>query len=212
MTLDCSVVMTGQLGNNVCILADRDSKEAWIIDPSFNPEIVLDAVQQQHLSVTRILLTHGHFDHFAGVNFLAANLPEKPRLGLHRDDLELLRDGGGSKYFHVPILPPDDPDFFLEDNQELHLGESTIQVRLAPGHTAGSVIFCLPELKAAVCGDVIFHHSIGRTDLAGGNFETLVDSIRRQVFTLPLETRLIPGHGAETSVGEEMRNNPFLDY
>ena len=211
MSLELSVVMAGQLGNNVCILADTDSKEAWIIDPSYNPEIVLEKIKQRGLRVTRILLTHGHFDHFAGVKFLVANLAEKPQLGLHHDDLELLRDGGGSKQFHVPVIPPDDPDFFLEDGQDLHLGDSTVQVRLAPGHTMGSVIFFMPDLKTAVCGDVIFYHGIGRTDMPGGNFDTLVDSIRRQVFSLPPETRLIPGHGAETSVNEEMQNNPFLD-
>ena len=211
MSLEFSVVMSGQLGNNVCILTDKDTKETWIIDPSYNPEIIFEKIKQQGLRVTRILLTHGHFDHFAGINFLAANLPEKPQLALHRDDLELLRDGGGSKYFHMPVIPPDDPDFFLEDRQELRLGDSTVQVRLAPGHTSGSVIFYLPGLKTAVCGDVIFYHGIGRTDMPGGNFDTLVDSIRRQVFSLPPETRLIPGHGSETSVGEEMQHNPFLD-
>ncbi|MDP3449315.1 MAG: MBL fold metallo-hydrolase, partial [Anaerolineaceae bacterium] len=134
----------------------------------------------------------------------------KPQLAMHRDDLELLRDGGGSKEFHMPVLPPDDPDLFLEDNIKLKFADTTIQVKLAPGHSAGSVIFYLPDVNTAICGDVIFYHSVGRTDLVGGNHETLINSIKTKVLSLPPETRLIPGHGQETTVREEMQHNPFL--
>jgi len=210
MTIKVWVFSTGQLGNNVVFLINEESKEAFIVDPSYEPEIVLDFITDQALKVKMILLTHGHFDHFAGVNYLIANLPEKPILAMHRDDLELLRDGGGSKAFHMPVLPPEDPDLFLEDKMELKLGETPIQVRLTPGHTAGSVLFYIAEAKTAVCGDLIFYHSVGRTDLAGGSHETLIESIQTQVLTLPPETRLIPGHGEETTVREEMLHNPFL--
>jgi hydroxyacylglutathione hydrolase len=210
MTVKIWVFSTGQLGNNVVFLIDEESNEAIVIDPSYEPEILMDYINDQELKVKRIFLTHGHFDHFAGINYLIARLPEKPILAMHRDDLELLRDGGGSKKFHMPVIPPDDPDLFLEDQMELKLGKASIQVRLAPGHTAGSVIFYVPEAKTAICGDVIFYHSVGRTDLAGGNHETLIRSIQKQVISLPPETRLIPGHGEETTVREEMLHNPFL--
>lgn len=210
MTIIVKVFSTGQLSNNVVFLIDKESKETIIIDPSYRPEILLSFIKDEQLMVKWIWLTHGHFDHFAGVNYLNSKLPVRPKLAMHRDDLELLKDGGGSKEFHMPVLPPDDPDLYLEDQMELKLGSTSIEVRLAPGHTPGSVIFYIAEVKTAVCGDVIFHHSVGRTDLAGGSHETLIESIRKQVLTLPQDTRLIPGHGEETTVSEEMLHNPFL--
>ncbi|MDP3683226.1 MAG: MBL fold metallo-hydrolase [Ignavibacteria bacterium] len=210
MTIKIKVFSTGPLGNSVVFLIDEESREAIVVDPSYEPEIALDFINEQELKVKMILLTHGHFDHFAGVNYLNSKLLKKPKMGMHRDDLELLRDGGGSKEFHMPVLPPDDSDLFLEDKMELMLGDAAIQVRLAPGHTAGSVVFYIAAAKTAVCGDVIFYHSVGRTDMAGGSHERLIESIRKQVLTLPPETRLIPGHGEETTVREEMLYNPFL--
>jgi len=210
MTIKVWAFSTGQLSNNVVFLIDEKANEAILVDPSYEPDIILDYINDHHLKVKMILLTHGHFDHFAGVNYLMTKLAEKPQLAMHKDDLELLRDGGGSKEFHMPVLPPDDPDLFLEDEMELKLADTTIQVRLAPGHSAGSVIFYIPEIKTALCGDVIFYHSVGRTDLVGGNHETLINSIQTQILSLPPETRLIPGHGQETTVGEEMQHNPFL--
>jgi glyoxylase-like metal-dependent hydrolase (beta-lactamase superfamily II) len=211
MTLKLEVITTGQLGNNVSILFNDESMDAIVFDPSFDPQPVLDFIKKTGLNVKYILLTHGHFDHFAGVNFLSTNLPSKPLIGLHRDDLALLRSGGGSKNFHVPVIPPDEIDLFLEDHQTLDFLSSPIEVRLSPGHTPGSVIFVIPDLHCAICGDVIFYHGIGRTDLTGGDYDTLIGSIQNQVFTLPPETRLIPGHGEETTVREEMRFNPFFN-
>lgn len=210
MTIKVWVFSTGQLSNNVVFLIDEESKDAIVVDPSYEPEIMLDFINDEQLKVKMILLTHGHFDHFAGVNYLISKLPEKPQLAMHRDDLELLKDGGGSKEFHMPVLPPNDPDIFLEDQTEMKFAGASIQVRLAPGHTPGSVIFYVPDAKTAICGDVIFFHSVGRTDMAGGSHETLIESIRKQVLTLPQDTRLIPGHGEETTVREEMLHNPFL--
>ncbi|PKN99030.1 MAG: hypothetical protein CVU42_09180 [Chloroflexi bacterium HGW-Chloroflexi-4] len=210
MTINVWVFSTGQLSNNVVILSDPDTKETIVVDPSYEPEMVLDYIIDKELKVKMILLTHGHFDHFAGVNYLINMLPEKLQIAMHRNDLELLRDGGGSKEFHMPVLPPDEPDFFLEDKMELELADAIIQVRLAPGHSAGSVILYIPDAKTAICGDVIFYHGIGRTDLIGGNHETLINSIQTQVLTLPPETRLIPGHGQESTVIEEILHNPFL--
>lgn len=211
MTIKIWVFSTGQLSNNVVLVIDEKTNETILVDPSYEPDIILDYINENNLKVKMIVLTHGHFDHFAGVNYLNIRLPEKPLLAMHRGDLELLRDGGGSKEFHMPVLPPDAPDLFLEDKMELELAETKIQVRLAPGHSAGSVIFYIPDVKTAICGDVIFYHSVGRTDLVGGNHETLIRSIQTQVLNLPPETRLIPGHGQETTVREEMLHNPYLD-
>ena len=211
MKLKLKIINTGPLGNNVCVLYAAETKKAIVIDPSFEPQPVLDFIKHNELIVECILLTHGHFDHFAGIQYFISNLNCRPKMGMHRYDLELLRDGGGSKNFHVPILPPNDPDFFLEDKQIIRLEDFSIEVRLAPGHSTGSVVFYISDLDCAICGDVIFYHGVGRTDLDGGSEETLMASIRDQIFTLPPQTKLIPGHGQETSVREEMENNPFLN-
>jgi hydroxyacylglutathione hydrolase len=212
MPLQIKVFQTGMLGNNVCLLYEEASREAILFDPSYEPEPVMDFIRQQGLTVTTILLTHGHFDHFAGVAYFFANLPAKPPLGMHADDLDLMRDGGGSKEFHMPVFLPDAPDFFVEDGQILKLGEHPIRVCLTPGHTQGSVIYIIPDLECVVCGDLIFYHSVGRTDLFNSDSSALVKSIKEKVFTLPPSMQLIPGHGQLTTVQEELLNNPYINF
>lgn len=211
MSLKLEVLVCGQMGNNVPILFDDVTKEAVIVDPSFSPDMVLAYLQEHKLNVRKIFLTHGHVDHFAGLAYLKANLPEKPEVGLHRDDLALFLDGGGGKKFRIPVDLPAKPDFFIENGQHFTLGKGEFEARTTPGHTPGSVIYFIPELATAICGDLIFYHGVGRTDLEGGSHASLVESIQRQVFTLPAETVLIPGHGDFTSVKEEIANNPFLN-
>ncbi len=208
--LKLEVLISGQMGNNVPVLYDDTSRKAIVFDPSFSTEIVLAFVQAEKLIVETILLTHGHFDHFAGLAFLNVNLPSKPKLGLHRDDLALFLDGGGSKKFRIPVELPAQPDFFIEDGKHFSLGEDTFEARSTPGHTPGSVVFYIPKLVTALCGDLIFYHGVGRTDLEGGSHEALVESIQRKVFTLPMDTVLIPGHGELTTVQEEIAKNPFI--
>jgi glyoxylase-like metal-dependent hydrolase (beta-lactamase superfamily II) len=105
---------------------------------------------------------------------------------------------------------PGDPDLILKSGEKISLGESEIEVRHTPGHTPGSVTFYIQKLHAAFVGDLIFHRSIGRTDLDGGSFHTLKNSVKTQIFTLPEETTLFPGHGPATTVKEEMETNPFV--
>ncbi|KAF0109374.1 MAG: hypothetical protein FD147_2300 [Chloroflexi bacterium] len=212
MTLKLEIFIVGQLENNACILYDEVATKALIIDPSFESQPLLDFIDQNNLTVESILITHGHFDHFAGVSHICASLPNKPTIGLHRADLDLWRAGGGSKEFQILIDLPDEPDIYLEEQQRISLGTSHIEVRTAPGHSSGSVIFYIPDLNTALCGDVIFYHGVGRTDLPGGSYSTLMSSIKKQIFTLPPDTRLIPGHGPETTVKEEMDHNPYLEF
>ncbi len=211
MSLQIKVFQTGQLGNNVCLLYEETSRKAIVFDPSYEPQVVLTFIQENILMVESILLTHGHFDHFAGAAFLLSNLGNSPRLGMHAGDLDLLRDGGGSKEFHMPVFLPRDPDFFVSHGQALMFEQHAIQVISTPGHTQGSVVYYVPELETVICGDLIFYHSVGRTDLYSSSPSALVESIRTKIFTLPSQTRLIPGHGPLTSVAEEIANNPYVD-
>jgi len=210
MSIKVHLLSSGPLENNVIILEDEETREGIIFDPSFSPEETLSLVENEKIRISSILFTHGHFDHFAGLSYLLAKIYPTPRVGLHAADLKLWREGGGSVQFRIPIDLPTDPDFLLEHGQQLPLGKDTIEVRHTPGHSPGSVIFHIPSIKTAIVGDLIFRHGVGRTDLDGGSFADLKNSIETQVFTLPAETILIPGHGPKTTVAEEMRSNPYV--
>ena len=210
MSLKINVLSSSPMGNNVVVIYNESTRRAIIIDPSFEPENVLAFVKENALAVEMILFTHGHFDHFAGLAFLLANLEPKPKIALHQDDLSLWRSGGGSVHFRIPIAVPSDPDFFLTDDQTIPWNDGVIQVRHTPGHSPGSVVFYVENLNLAVVGDLIFYQGIGRTDLDGGSFAALKTSIETQVFTLPPKTTLVPGHGPLTTVKAEMQSNPYI--
>lgn len=210
MSLQIKVFCAGPLQNNVILIFDDSTNECLLFDPSFGIEDILKVIDQKKLTVKAVLFTHGHFDHFAGLSYLLSKLPSEPGIGLHADDLAIWRDGGGSRQFRALIEPPCDPNLMLKDNQRLRLGKSEIEIRHTPGHSPGSVIFYIPDLRTAIVGDLIFHRGIGRTDLDGGSFKALKQSVHTRVFTLPPKTILIPGHGPETTVAEEMEYNPYV--
>ena len=210
MTLKISTYVLGPLENNTYLLADSTSSEAVIIDPALGSEAILADVQRSHLKLTAIWVTHAHFDHISGINLLAKAASSLVPIGLHPDDLSLWREGGGARYFGINLRPEVEPALSFFHGQQLSLGKHFIEVRHTPGHTRGHVVFYAREIATVFCGDVIFHHSIGRTDLPGGDMATLLKSIREQVLTLPRRTRLLSGHGPETDVGEEITKNPYL--
>ena len=210
MSLKIQLFNSGPIDNNVVLLFDEGTRQGIIFDPSFDPDTVLQVINEQKISVGSILFTHGHFDHFAGLAYLLANLTPLPKVGLHKGDLKIWQEGGGSIQFRIPIDPPPDPDMTLEHGQQIQIGEQFIEVRHTPGHSPGSVIFYMPSISTAVVGDLIFKQGIGRTDLEGGSFPELAHSITTQVFSLPAETILIPGHGPETTVGDEQKYNPYV--
>ncbi len=197
----------GPLENNTYLLADPDSREAALIDPSYEVEQALADARRRGLDIKTILLTHAHFDHIAGVTAVAGN--EVP-IALHPADLELYRQRGGADLFDMPCEPGPEPSLLLRDGQTLRIGAVEVTVRHTPGHSPGHVIFVCAAAGVAFCGDLIFAGSVGRTDLPGASQTQLIDSIRRHVLTLPPETVLLPGHGPATNVGEERETNPFL--
>jgi glyoxylase-like metal-dependent hydrolase (beta-lactamase superfamily II) len=210
-TVSITPFLLGPIENKTFLVADLISHEAAVIDPSFGIQPVIDHIQHAELLLKYILITHAHFDHIAGVNLLLTVLPIKPHLALHRADLELWKDRGEALQcgFQLDQLP--NPDHFVTDGEVLSIGSLKVVVHHTPGHSPGHVIYSLPQTDAIFVGDLIFSGSIGRTDLTGGNLDTLLSSIRKFILTCPDETRLLPGHGPETSVGIERRNNPFLN-
>ena len=200
----------GPVVTNTYLIADPHSGEAVVIDPAGEGEIIVDEAENRGWRIGSIWLTHAHFDHLAGAGEVADRLNPPPPVALHPEDYTLWRMQGGAPLFGVRIDPGPEPTVDLYHGQSLHLGSNQLEVRHAPGHTRGHVMFCSLAEKVAFCGDVIFRGGIGRTDLPGGDYATLMKSIHSQVLTLEDDTRLLCGHGAETTVGLERRTNPFL--
>lgn len=208
--LEIITLTLGPVQTNAYLIADPQSGEAAVIDPAWDGDLILQECRRRGWRVTNIWLTHAHFDHLGGSAAVADGSSPMPPVGLHPDDYTLWRMQGGAPLFGLKIDPGPEPTVDLLHGMLLHLGGSQLEVRHAPGHTPGHVILVCAAEKLAFCGDVIFQGSIGRTDLPGGDYDTLIESIQQQILSLPDETRLLCGHGPETTVGAERRDNPFL--
>ncbi len=200
----------GPARTNTYVIADEASGTAVVIDPAWEGERIVQRAQARGWRIAHIWLTHAHFDHLGGAGAVSDACNPPAPVALHPLDYPLWRMEGGAPLFGLRIDPGPEPSIALHHGQILHLGDLTFEVRHAPGHTRGHVLFYAPQAGAAFVGDIIFQGSIGRTDLPGGDYLTLLESIRTQVLTLPDETRLYPGHGPATTVGAERRSNPFL--
>jgi len=214
----------GPAQTNAYLVADSDTKEAAVIDPAWDGHVILAEAQKRGWRIAHLWYTHAHFDHIGGAAAIADALNPLPLVALHPNDHVLWRAGGGGAIFGFDIDPGPEPTIDFYDGQILRLGTVEFEVRFTPGHTPGHCILCVADIRApekhrdysersrsvCFCGDLIFAGSVGRTDLPGGNWEQLVASIRTQVFTMPDETRLLCGHGPETTVGKEKRSNPFV--
>lgn len=210
MPLEILTFVTGPLGNNTYLLADTTARQAAVVDPGYDsPQVILETLAREQWTLNSILLTHAHFDHIAGVKPLAQTTPQAI-IALHPLDLPLYLDAGWAAQFGFDLPQPPRPKFSLQHQQMLKVGQYELNVLLTPGHSAGHVAFAAPTAGVVFTGDLIFYRGIGRTDLPGGSERTLIESIRSHIFTLPPETRLLSGHGPETTVGEEMAENPFL--
>ena len=203
----------GPLPNNVYLLGDEDNGDAVVIDPSFDSQLVLARVETLGWTLRQVWLTHGHFDHIAGAAGVVKAFDPPLPVGLHPLDLDWYEDQGGARRFGMSIPEPPQIDILFE--QDMQLGfridkEPVVTVLHAPGHSEGHVMFYCEALEALFCGDVIFRNGIGRTDLDGGDRDQLLKSIKSQVLSLPDHTRLLPGHGPESTVGYEREYNPYL--
>lgn len=210
MSLTITALELGPLANNTYLLVDSRSGDAAVIDPALGSQRVLDVAAGRGWQFRFIWLTHAHFDHMAGVHQIASSQQPALPVGLHPLDLPLYRNRGDAVKFGMRIDPGPEPSITFAHGQILALGDSRLEVRFTPGHTPGHVVLYAPDEGIAFCGDVIFQGSIGRTDLPGGDYDQLIASIQSQILTLPPHTRLLCGHGPETSVADEIRYNPFL--
>ena len=201
-------IPNGMFAQNCYLLIDEGSRTCAIVDPGEEAGLILHKVQASGARPVGIWLTHAHLDHVLGVPEVAAQTGVP--VSMHPADRPLYDAvPQQAAWFGLPAPPPlPAPDRALAHGDVLTLGETAIQVRHTPGHSPGSVCFVMPG--AAITGDALFAGSIGRTDLPGGDFETLIASIERELLSLPDDTILYSGHGPETTVGRERSSNPFL--
>ncbi len=211
MDLEIVQLALGMTMTNAYLAAEASSKRAVVIDPGFEGERILAEAEKRSWQIEAIWLTHAHFDHLGAAGTVAAGLPVEPPVALHPEDEWLWQVQGGASLFGVGgVNPGPEPSIWLSHGDKLSLGEIEFEVRHAPGHTPGHVMFYCPSASVLFCGDVIFQGSIGRTDLPRGSYNELIKSIQEQVLDLPDETRLLNGHGPQTTVGRERAYNPFL--
>ncbi len=210
MSARCFQFVLGPLENNTYLIVDSETNEAVVVDPSFGSESVLAEIKQQGWHLAQVWLTHAHFDHIVGVSAVAGSTTPPLPVGLHPGDLVLWKQAGGAPSFGYRFESGPEPTLFFAHGQLLHVGKTTFEVRHTPGHTRGHVVFVCHEGGFTLCGDLIFQGSVGRTDLPGGDTQALLNSIRTQILDLPPATRLYSGHGLETTVGEEIKTNPFI--
>lgn len=200
----------GPVQTNAYLIADPETKEAAVIDPAWDGHIILMEAQKRNWRIGHLWYTHAHFDHIGGAAAIADALNPLPLVALHPADHVLWRAGGGARMFGFRIDPGPEPSIDFTHGQTLRLGSNAFEVRHAPGHTPGHVILCCAAERVCFCGDLVFAGGVGRTDFPGGSWESLARSIRTQVYSLPDDTRLLSGHGPETTVGEEKVSNPFV--
>ena len=189
-----------------CVATNR----AAVIDPGGETPRILQAIHDNNLSVEKIWITHGHMDHAGGAAALKAATGAMIE-GPHRDDqfwIDQIEDSG--RKYGVPGARNFTPDRWLEDGDEVTLGETRFLVRHCPGHTPGHVVFVQPEARFAQVGDVLFKGSIGRTDFPKGTYEQLIASITEKLWPLGSDVAFVPGHGPMSTFGAERKTNPFV--
>ncbi len=205
-----TIISVTPFQQNCSLLWCEETRQAAIVDPGGDIELILQTVERERVTPQKILLTHGHIDHAGGTAEIASRLG-LPVEGPQREDRFLIDQlPQQSRMFGFPQLAAFTPDRWLEDGDRVNFGQVELQVLHCPGHTPGHVVFFNASDRLAIVGDVLFDGSIGRTDLPRGDFDTLIRSITGKLWPLGEEVTFIPGHGSLSTFGDQRRYNPFV--
>jgi hydroxyacylglutathione hydrolase len=207
-----ATLIVGPVSCNCGIVACSVTGEAAIIDPGGNADGILAEVKAMGVTVKWLLHTHAHFDHILATGEMAE--ATGAAILLHQNDRALYENlPGQGRLFGFLAKRPPAPTQWLAGGETIAIGELSVQVLHTPGHTPGSVGYYFgPTYALLFSGDTLFAESVGRTDLPGGSYDELAASIRTKLYALPEETRVIPGHGSQTTIGHEREHNPFVPF
>jgi len=195
---------------NCSLLWCTETMKGAVVDPGGDLDTIIATAAKLGVTLESILLTHGHIDHAGATADLAARL-SIPIVGPQREDSFWIDQlPNQSRMFGFPHCPAFTPDRWLEDGDQVHVGNVTLDVLYTPGHTPGHICFFDRVARVAIVGDVLFAGSIGRTDFPRGDHDTLLRSIREKLWSLGDDVAFIPGHGPMSTFGEERRSNPFV--
>ncbi len=205
--MNIETLVVGTLQTNCYIASCPDEKVGVVMDPGGNAELILAAIRRAGLTICYVVNTHAHIDHtLANSQILEAT---GAQLAIHEIDAPTLKDPQGNLSFFLGTNPPQKtPNWELKAGDHIEFGNISLTVLHTPGHTPGGIT--LVSDGVAFTGDTLFNRGVGRTDLPGGDWSTLENSIRRQLFTLPDHTIAYPGHGPKTTIGDEKRLNPYI--
>jgi glyoxylase-like metal-dependent hydrolase (beta-lactamase superfamily II) len=211
--LEIKKIVFGPFQENTYILWDNISRESAVIDPGCVSEqeekIIESFISDNKLIVKYLIATHCHLDHVAGCAFIKAKY--NPEYYIPEEDLPLHQNvAQQAAAFRITMKTPPDPDKFITEETSLLLGKNKLEFIHTPGHTPGGYCIYMREDNKCITGDTLFNDSIGRTDLWGGDYEMLINSIVNKLFVLPVNTEIFPGHGEKSTIGREKNESPFF--
>ena len=206
--LVCDFKVVGAVQTNCYFVMDDETKECVIVDPGDEAKKLLQYLQDKNLTLKAILLTHGHFDHIMALNDLKKryNVP----VYAHEEEEDVLKQSSLNLSGSIGQIYTTQADVYVKDGEHLKLAGLDVIVLYTPGHTKGGACYYFPEEKVLMSGDTLFHCSIGRTDFPTGSMSQLVRSVKEQLFVLPDDVQVYPGHDSVTSIGYEKQYNPFF--
>ncbi len=202
-------LILGPAFTNTYLVWDDENNEGIVIDPADEGQLIIREIEKSGFSPSLIVITHGHFDHVGALRELKENLGIPA--AIHPLEIEILKTVPfQAQLFGMYAEEPPTPEKRLTEGDTIKAGNYTFKIIETPGHSPGSISLYSQEAGIVFTGDTLFRRSIGRTDLPGGNFETLISSIKEKLFTLEDDVKVFPGHESPTTIGEEKRYNPFL--
>ncbi len=200
-------IVVGPLQVNCFIIADESSKKAIVVDPGDEPDRITDVIKENNLFVEYVICTHGHFDHVGAVTELKQETGAK--VLIHKEELEIYNGAKDmAAFWGYDLDPLPEPDVLLKDGADIAVGNLRFKVLHTPGHSPGGM--CIYGEEIIITGDTVFAGSVGRTDFYGGDINKLKESFKR-LMSLPENTKVLPGHGPETTISREKMENIFSE-